>query len=81
MPRCPICWRCSRAATLVILIFFPLMFLVTRLEELPRSLVGINWLLLMALLGGPRFAYRVFKDRGLDHLLEQRRATRRFRCC
>ena len=60
-----------RAATLVILIFFPLMFLATRLDELPRSLVGINWLLLTALLGGPRFAYRVYKDRGLDHLLER----------
>ncbi len=60
-----------RAATIVILIFFPLMFLVTRLDELPRSLVGINWLLLVALLGGPRFAYRVYKDRNLDHLLER----------
>jgi FlaA1/EpsC-like NDP-sugar epimerase len=60
-----------RAATLVILIFFPLMFLATRLYELPRSMVGINWLLLIALLGGPRFAYRVFKDRGLDHILER----------
>jgi O-antigen biosynthesis protein WbqV len=59
-----------RAVTLVILIFFPVMFLVTRLAEMPRSLVGINWLVLLALLGGPRFAYRVFKDRGLDHLLE-----------
>ena len=47
------------------------MFLATRLEELPRSLVGINWLLLVALLGGPRFAYRVYKDRNLDHLLER----------
>ena len=60
-----------KAASLVILIFFPLMFLATRLEELPRSLVGINWLLLVALLGGPRFAYRVYKDRNLDHLLER----------
>jgi FlaA1/EpsC-like NDP-sugar epimerase len=59
-----------RAATLIILIFFPVMFVVTRLADMPRSLVGINWLLLMALLGGPRFAYRVFKDRGLDHVFE-----------
>ena len=59
-----------KAVTLVILIFFPLMFLATRLTEMPRSLVGINWLLLMALLGGPRFAYRVYKDRGLDHVFE-----------
>lgn len=59
-----------RATTLIILIFFPIMFVVTRLADMPRSLVGINWLLLMALLGGPRFAYRVFKDRGLDHVFE-----------
>ena len=60
-----------RAATLVVVVFFLLMFLATRLEELPRSLIGINWLLLTAMLGGPRFAYRVFKDRNLDHLLER----------
>src|SRR5579863_9360480 len=59
-----------RAVTLIILVFFPIMFVVTRLTEMPRSLVGINWLLLMALLGGPRFAYRVLKDRGLDHVFE-----------
>jgi O-antigen biosynthesis protein WbqV len=62
-----------RAATLTILIYFPAMFLMTRLADMPRSLVGINWLLLMALLGGPRFAYRVFKDRGLDHVFESAR--------
>ena len=60
-----------RAVTLVILVFFPLMFLATRLSDLPRSTVGINWLLLTALLGGPRFAYRIYKDRSLDHLLER----------
>lgn len=59
-----------RATTLIILIFFPVMFIATRLADMPRSLVGINWLMLMALLGGPRFAYRVFKDRGLDHVFE-----------
>ena len=31
----------------------------------------IDWLVLIALLGGPRLGYRVFKDRGLDHLLER----------
>jgi FlaA1/EpsC-like NDP-sugar epimerase len=59
-----------RAVTIVVLAFFPLMFIATRLVELPRSLVGINWLVLMALLGGPRFAYRLFKDRSLRRLLE-----------
>jgi FlaA1/EpsC-like NDP-sugar epimerase len=56
-----------RAVTLIILIFFPVMFVATRLEGMPRSVVGINWLLLTAMLGAPRFAYRVLKDRGLDH--------------
>jgi O-antigen biosynthesis protein WbqV len=60
-----------RAVTIVVLVFFPLMFVVTRLAELPRSLVGINWLVLVALLGGPRFAYRLYKDRGIDHILER----------
>jgi O-antigen biosynthesis protein WbqV len=60
-----------RAVTIVVLLFFPVMFVITRLEELPRSLPGINWLVLMALLGGPRFAYRAYKDRGLGHILER----------
>jgi FlaA1/EpsC-like NDP-sugar epimerase len=59
-----------RAVSIVVLAFFPLMFVITRLAELPRSLVGIEWLVLMALLGGPRFAYRLFKDRSFGRLLE-----------
>ncbi len=34
----------ARAVTLVVLIYFPLVFLITRLEALPRSIIGINWL-------------------------------------
>jgi FlaA1/EpsC-like NDP-sugar epimerase len=60
-----------RAVTIVMLLFFPAMFVVTRLDELPRSTPFINWLVLMALLGGPRFAYRAYKDRGLGHMLER----------
>src|SRR3978361_450421 len=41
-----------RGVTLVILIFFRAIFIATRLQDMPRSLVGINWLLLMAMLGG-----------------------------
>ncbi len=62
-----------RAATLSELVFLPLMFLFTRLETLPRSTLLIDWLVLIALLGGPRLGYRMFKDRGLDHLLERDR--------
>jgi len=55
----------TRAATLTILVFLPLLFLFNRLNDLPRSTLLINWFALLALLGGPRFLYRMFKDRSL----------------
>ncbi len=61
----------ARAASLTILIFLPLMFLVTRLESMPRSALVINWFVLMALLGGPRILFRIFKDRRLDTVLRR----------
>jgi O-antigen biosynthesis protein WbqV len=56
----------TRAVTLALLVFLVVMFLATRLEALPRSALLINWFVLMALLGGPRLAYRLYKDRRLD---------------
>lgn len=61
----------TKSASLVILIFLVLLFMTTRLEELPRSLPFINWFVLIALLGGPRFLYRLFKDRRLEFKLER----------
>lgn len=52
----------ARGVTLALLIFVPVMFLVTRLESLPRSALIINWFALMFLVGAPRFAYRLIKD-------------------
>ncbi|HAA93483.1 MAG: nucleotide sugar dehydratase [Rhodospirillaceae bacterium] len=60
----------TKAVTLAILVFLPLLFVLTRLEGLPRSAPLIQWFLLMALLGGPRFCYRLIKDRHVGHLLE-----------
>lgn len=60
----------TRAVTLVILIFLLAMFLWSRLNNLPRSYLAINWFVLMALLGGPRFIYRLAKDRRIDLRLE-----------
>ncbi len=60
-----------RAVTLSLLIFLLITFLITRLDELPRSFLIINWLVLAFLLGAPRLLYRVFKDRGFDHVLER----------
>ncbi|MCG5239088.1 polysaccharide biosynthesis protein [Azospirillum doebereinerae] len=55
-----------RAVTVGVLCFVLAMFLLTRLESLPRSLPPILWLVQIVLLGGPRFAYRLFKDRRLS---------------
>lgn len=56
----------TKATSLLILVFSLVMFFVTRLEEFPRSVPLINWFVLMALLGGPRFIYRLIKDRRFD---------------
>jgi FlaA1/EpsC-like NDP-sugar epimerase len=56
----------TRAVTMTILVFLPVLFLVNRLEDFPRSTLIINWFALLALLGGPRFLYRIIKDRRLD---------------
>ncbi len=66
----------ARAVTLVILIFLPALFLITRLEDLPRALVFINWFVLVSLLAGPRVLYRLLKDGRFD-LMYDRAADRR----
>jgi FlaA1/EpsC-like NDP-sugar epimerase len=65
----------TRAVTLVVLLFLLVMFLWARLDNLPRSYLAINWFVLMALLGGPRFIYRLMKDRRIDLHLENVNAT------
>ena len=52
-----------KAVTLTILFFLPVLFLLTRAADLPRSLLVINWFVLLGLLGGPRFFYRILRDR------------------
>jgi FlaA1/EpsC-like NDP-sugar epimerase len=67
----PDLFNIARAVSLTELAFLPIMFVLTRLETFPRSTLLIDWFVLIALLGGPRLAYRLFKDRGLDHILER----------
>ncbi len=55
-----------KAVTLSILIFALLMFVFNRLSGLPRSVLFINWMLLLMLLGGPRFLYRALKDHTIN---------------
>jgi O-antigen biosynthesis protein WbqV len=56
----------TRAVTVTVLVFLLVMFLWTRFHNLPRSMIPISWFTLMALLGGPRFFYRLIKDRRFD---------------
>ncbi len=65
----------TRAVTLVVLLFLLVMFLWARLDNLPRSYLAINWFVLMALLGAPRFIYRLMKDRSIDLRMENIDAT------
>lgn len=60
----------TRAATITVLVFLLVLFVWTRLEPLPRSVPFINWLVLIALLAGPRFLYRLAKDRRMDRRLD-----------
>lgn len=56
----------TKAVTVTILVFLPVMFLWSRAEFLPRSFPVINWFVLIALLGGPRFIFRLLKDRHFE---------------
>jgi O-antigen biosynthesis protein WbqV len=67
----PDLFNITRAVSVTLLVFLPVMFVLTRLETFPRSVLLIDWFVLIALLGGPRLGYRLFKDRGLDHILER----------
>lgn len=56
----------TRAVTITMLVFIVIMFAWSRMDDLPRSVPFINWFILMAMLGGPRFMYRFWKDRRID---------------
>lgn len=56
----------TRAVAVTMLVYVPLTFVFTRLDQFPRSLVAIQALVLMVMIGAPRFAYRLFKDGRLD---------------
>ncbi len=55
----------ARAVSLAVLVFALVMFFVTRLDDMPRAALVINWMLLMLLLGAPRLAFRAWHDGSL----------------
>lgn len=50
-------------------------FIVTRLEGVPRSVFFLDAILLVLLLGGPRFIYRLIKDHSLYQWIHERRGN------
>jgi len=60
-----------RSVTVAILVFLLALFLLTRLQDLPRSALFFSWPLLIVLLGGPRLLYRLIKDGNLNAVFER----------
>jgi FlaA1/EpsC-like NDP-sugar epimerase len=67
--------RIMKAVAAGLLVAATVSFLLTRLEDVPRSVFVFDGILLVFFLGGPRFAYRWWKDRHLYHWLNDRRIT------
>ena len=62
----PDLWNIFRAAVFGVLCISVVLFIAIRLEGIPRSILLLYPILLIFLLGGPRLAYRVWKDRTLN---------------
>ncbi|CAN0505125.1 unnamed protein product, partial [Laminaria digitata] len=60
-----------KGVTLGILVFLPVLFLVTRLENFPRTALILVWPLLVVQLSLPRLAYRLIKDGNLQAVFER----------
>lgn len=60
-----------KASALALLIFLPLLFWISRLQDYPRSAVVIQYMLLCLLLAGPRLLYRSWKDGSLMQALKR----------
>ena len=57
--------RIIKAVTAGVVVAATVSFILTRLQGVPRSVFILDGILLVLLLGGPRFIYRWFKDRHL----------------
>ena len=54
-------WRIAKAATVAVVCFFAFLHVWSALQVVPRSLPGIQWLLLVFGLGAPRLLYRIYR--------------------
>lgn len=65
-----------RGVTLALLVFLPVLFVLDRLENFPRSAMLMTWPLLIVLLAGPRLLYRFAKDGHFGAVIERGREDR-----
>ena len=65
-----------KSASLTVLIFVPVMFAVTRLDQFPRSVVFLLWPLLLGFLFLPRIAYRVLVGGNLSNAFARHDTTK-----
>ena len=73
-------WRYASSNDLIVILKATLLsvatsafviFLMSRLEEIPRSTIIIYWILLAAFSGGSRVIYRLIRDRTLSHIYNE----------
>jgi FlaA1/EpsC-like NDP-sugar epimerase len=58
-----------KAATLAVLIYMPICFVVNRLDLIPRTSIVLAWMVLVLLMAGSRIGYRLFRE---GHLFFER---------
>ncbi len=66
----------TKAVTTAVLVFIGVAFLINRVDDIPRSVPIIAWFVLMACIGGPRFAYRLIKDGSMAALWDHDKGDR-----
>ena len=64
--------RILKAVTAGVVFAAAASFILTRLQGVPRSVFILDGILLVLLLGGPRFIYRLFKDHNLYQWIQDR---------
>ena len=68
--------KIARAVVIAALVFLPVLFVLTRLADYPRSALIVNIPLLFVLLGGPRLLYRLLKEGSLAAVFVREDDTR-----
>jgi Predicted nucleoside-diphosphate sugar epimerases len=51
-----------KAATLAVLIYMPICFVVNRLDLIPRTSIVLAWMVFLLLMAGSRIGYRLFRE-------------------